>query len=81
MENTGPKRKLIKILSQKELVSKTNMLLDDPKDFIIKKEIKNIHHISKIGFDGVAKKTENQDNFFIYKNLNGIITSRYFGVW
>ena len=47
----------------------------------IKKSIKNMHILTKTGFDGVAQKKENQDNYFIYKNLNGVITSRFFGVW
>ena len=40
-----------------------------------------MHILTKTGFDGVAQKKENQDNYFIYKNLNGVITSRFFGVW
>ena len=76
-------RKLFKNSSQKQIVSRLKQLdtLNQEINGEIQKTIKNIHHLTKTGFDGVAQKKENQDNFFIYKNLNGNIASRYFGVW
>lgn len=55
-----------------------DMLIGNP---LPKKVISKIDTISKVGFSGPGFKKVNQDNYFIFKNLNDEPDTLYIGVW
>lgn len=73
MINNESKAKMLQSSS-----SVPNMLISNP---IPKKIITKIDTISKVGFSGPGFKKVNQDNYFIFKNLNDEPDTLYIGVW
>ncbi len=61
------------------LESYLKKLKSAPKE--TKKNIRQIHEFSHIGYSDDGTKKVNQDVFFKYKNLGGNPNQIYFGVW
>lgn len=45
------------------------------------KLIKEMCHISKVGYSGEGVKKNNQDIYFVYENFNDNPNHMYIGVW
>ncbi|MCQ2817117.1 MAG: protein phosphatase 2C domain-containing protein [archaeon] len=78
-KNEKEKTEENKLKGQKKMVKSCSQPNLAPKKKVVKK-IYKIKSLSQVGFSGLGVKKVNQDNFFIYKNLNDEEGVYYIGV-